>query len=181
MTSLGPIVRAVSLIPRGLYTCCCWLGWHFWHTHQTRENVSQTPLHTVARKHVVQPWNRSKTLGTGVSLNVPLLFSLENHCSQTCSAFDRILAGKKRSKSVSVEKWKAEEYRLYLFCVSMKLPFHNTRITLAKKSQMLQIFFFLRLNLDLHLYISFLVHANLIYVCNLMYTCTTLTFHMQIF
>ncbi len=26
-TSLGPIVRAVSLIPRGLYTCCCRLGW----------------------------------------------------------------------------------------------------------------------------------------------------------
>ncbi len=34
-------MRAVSLIPRGLYTCCCWLGWHFWHTHQTRENVSR--------------------------------------------------------------------------------------------------------------------------------------------
>ncbi len=69
-------MRAVSLIPRGLYTCCCWLGWHFWHTHQTRENVSQTPLHTVSRKHVIQPENHtSKTLGTGVSLNVPLVFS----------------------------------------------------------------------------------------------------------
>ncbi len=30
-----------------------------------------TPLHTVSWKHVVQPENRSKTLGTGVSLNVP--------------------------------------------------------------------------------------------------------------
>ncbi len=37
------------------------------HTHQTRENISETPLHTVSRKHVVQPGNRSKTLG----LNVP--------------------------------------------------------------------------------------------------------------
>ncbi len=34
---------------------------------QTRENISETPLHTVSRKHVVQPGNRSKTLG----LNVP--------------------------------------------------------------------------------------------------------------
>ncbi len=67
MTSFGPIVRAVSLILRGLYTCCCWLGWHFWHTHQTREDVSQTPLHTDSRKHVFQPGNHSKTLG----LNVP--------------------------------------------------------------------------------------------------------------
>ncbi len=71
MTSLGPIVWAVSL-PRGLYTHCCWLCWHFWHTHKTTENVSQTLLHTVSRKHVVQPLKRSKTLGTGVSLNVPL-------------------------------------------------------------------------------------------------------------
>ncbi len=30
MTSLGPIVRSVSLIPRGLYTCRCWLGWHIY-------------------------------------------------------------------------------------------------------------------------------------------------------
>ncbi len=30
-----------------------------------------TPLHTISRKHVIQPENRSKTLGTGVSLNVP--------------------------------------------------------------------------------------------------------------
>ncbi len=36
---------------------------HFWHAHQTRENISQTPLHTVSWKHVVQPWNLSKTLG----------------------------------------------------------------------------------------------------------------------
>ncbi len=45
-------------------------------THQTRENVSQTrtPLHTVSRKHVVQPENRSKMLGTGVNLNVALVF-----------------------------------------------------------------------------------------------------------
>ncbi len=73
MTSLGPIAQSVSLIPRGLYTRCCWLGWHFLHTHQTREKVSQTPLHTVYRKHVVQPGNRNKTLGTGVSLNMPQL------------------------------------------------------------------------------------------------------------
>ncbi len=65
----------LSLIPRGLYKCCCWLGWHFWHTHQTRENASQTPLHTVSRKHVAQPENRSKTLGTGVNLNVAQLSS----------------------------------------------------------------------------------------------------------
>ncbi len=31
---------AVSLRPRGLHTPRCWLGRHFWHTHQTRENVS---------------------------------------------------------------------------------------------------------------------------------------------
>ncbi len=67
---------AISLIPRGLYTLCCWLGWHFWHTHQTRENVSQTPLHTVSKKHIVQPGNHSKTLGTGVSLYVPLISTL---------------------------------------------------------------------------------------------------------
>ncbi len=43
-------------------------------THPTnKKKVSQTPLHTVSRKHVVQPGNRGKTLGTGVSLNVPLL------------------------------------------------------------------------------------------------------------
>ncbi len=40
-----------------------------WHTLQTRENVYQTLLHTVSRKHVIQPGNRSKTLG--LSLNVP--------------------------------------------------------------------------------------------------------------
>ncbi len=33
--------------------------------------LSQTMLHTVSRKHVVQPGNRSKTFGTVVSLNVP--------------------------------------------------------------------------------------------------------------
>ncbi len=32
----------------------------------------QNLLHTVSRKHVIQPGNRSKTLGTGVSLNLPL-------------------------------------------------------------------------------------------------------------
>ncbi len=70
MTSLGSIVRAVSLIPCGVCTCCCWLGRHFWHTHQTRENLSQTPLHTVSRKHVIQPEKRSKTLGTGCELDL---------------------------------------------------------------------------------------------------------------
>ncbi len=69
-TSLGSIVRAVSLIPRGLYTCCCWLGWHFWHPPNKRKRISN-PVHTVSRKHVVQPGNCSKTLGTGVNLNLP--------------------------------------------------------------------------------------------------------------
>ncbi len=51
---------------------------HFWHSHQTRENVSQTLLHTVSKKHVIQPRNRSKTLGTGVSLNVPQVLQSTN-------------------------------------------------------------------------------------------------------
>ncbi len=63
-------MRAVSLIPRGFYTCCCWLGWHFWHPPNKRKRISN-PVHTVSRKHVVQPGNRSKTLGTGVNLNLP--------------------------------------------------------------------------------------------------------------
>ncbi len=33
-------------------------------------NMSQSPLHTVSRKHVVQPRNHSKTLCTGLSMNV---------------------------------------------------------------------------------------------------------------
>ncbi len=36
-----------------------------------KENVSESLLHTVSRKHVVQPGNRNKMLGTCVSLNVP--------------------------------------------------------------------------------------------------------------
>ncbi len=36
-----------------------------------------TPLHTVSRKHVIQPGNCGKTLGTGVSLNVPQDFVTE--------------------------------------------------------------------------------------------------------
>ncbi len=34
---------------------------------------------------------------------------------------------KKHAKSVSAEKWKSYEWRSYLFCVSMKFQFHNTR------------------------------------------------------
>lgn len=37
------------------------------------------------------------------------------------------------AKSVSTEKWKSKEYRSYLFCLSMKLQFHNTWIILTKK------------------------------------------------
>ncbi len=61
-TSLELIVWAVSLIQRG-----------FWHTPQTRENASQTPLHTVSRKHVVQPRKNIKTLGP---LNRSLVYSI---------------------------------------------------------------------------------------------------------
>ncbi len=111
------------------------------------------------------------------SLNCCFCLQITDH--RLAVLFDRILA-KKRAKSVSAEKWKAEEYRLYLFRVSMKLQFHNTWITLAKKVKCCDLFF-LHLNLDLHLYKSFLAHAKLIYVCNHMYTCTTLTLHMQIF
>ncbi len=85
MTSFGPIVRAVSLIPRGLYTCCCWLGWHFWHTHQTRENISQTPLHTDSRKHVVQPGDHSKTLWAWNQIKSNLFWvKLLRACSRQC-------------------------------------------------------------------------------------------------
>ncbi len=49
---------------------------------------------------------------------------------------------KKRTKSVSAEKWKSYECRSYLFSVSMKLQFHNTWITLTSNSKMLQIFFY---------------------------------------
>ena len=31
-----------------------------WHTHQTRENIPQSQLHTVSTKHVIQPGNCSK-------------------------------------------------------------------------------------------------------------------------
>ncbi len=49
-------------------------------THRpNKRKVSQTPLHTVSRKHLVQPRNRSKTLGTGVSLNVPLMYQATPH------------------------------------------------------------------------------------------------------
>jgi len=39
------------------------------------ENVSQTLLHTVSRKHVIQPGNHSKALCNGLSFNVPLICS----------------------------------------------------------------------------------------------------------
>ncbi len=41
---------------------------------KTYLNPCSTPLHTVSRKNVAQPVNRSKTLGTGVSLNVSLVW-----------------------------------------------------------------------------------------------------------
>ncbi len=37
-----------------------------------KRKLSQTPLHTVSSKHVVQPGNRSQTLCTDVNLNVAL-------------------------------------------------------------------------------------------------------------
>ncbi len=40
----------VSLIPHGLYTCCCWLDWHFWHTHQTRKHISNPVAHRFQEK-----------------------------------------------------------------------------------------------------------------------------------
>ncbi len=77
-------VWTTEFLDHVVYTCRCWLGWHFWHTHQTRENVSQTPLHTVSRKRVVQPGNR-KTLGTGVNLNVPQV------SAQRMAMFNRVV------------------------------------------------------------------------------------------
>ena len=47
----------------------------------------------------------------------------------------------KRVKRVSAEKWKSEEYRSYLFCVNMKLQFHNTWITLMKTVKCCKYFF----------------------------------------
>ncbi len=88
---------------------------------------------------------------------------------------------KKPAKSVSAEKWKAEEYRSHLFCVSMKLQFHNTWITLAKKVKCCKSFFLalesrfaplqivscackfnLRLQSYVHLHNSYPSHANLL-------------------
>ncbi len=88
---------------------------------------------------------------------------------------------KKRAKSVSAEKWKSEECRSYLFCVSMKLQFHNTWITLAKKVKNCGSFFLalesrfaplqifscacklnLRLQSSVHLHNSYPSHANLL-------------------
>ncbi len=70
------IVRAVSLY---VAADCA----DIWHTHQTRENVSQTLLHTVSRKHVIQPGNRSKTLGLSLNVpqvsNTPSTISLQSH------------------------------------------------------------------------------------------------------
>ncbi len=81
-----------------IYTRCCWLGWCFWHTHQTRENISQTPLHTVSRKHAVHPGNRSKTLCTGVSLNVPLTLGV---CVSALLLFPEICSAHSRRSEVS--------------------------------------------------------------------------------
>ncbi len=88
---------------------------------------------------------------------------------------------KKRAKSVSAEKWKAEEYRSYLFRVSMKLQIHNTWITLAKKVKCCKSFFLalesrfaplqnvscackfnLHLQSYVHLHNSYPSHANLL-------------------
>ncbi len=88
---------------------------------------------------------------------------------------------KKHAKSVSAEKWKLYECRSYLFCVSMKLQFHKTWITLTSNSKMLQIIFFLRLKCDLQFHKSSLALANFICACSLMYTFTNLAIRMQIF
>ncbi len=58
-----------------------------------------------------------------------LLFSLANHCR--CAVLLTVFYQKQHAKSVSVEKWKSDECRSYLFCVIMKLQFHNTWITLT--------------------------------------------------
>ncbi len=105
------------------------------------------------------------------SLNCCL--SLANHCSQACSAFDHILAKKMCQKF----KCQKNAVRSYLFCVSIKLQFHNTWITLTSNSKMLQIIFYWAWNA---IY-NFTKHANLIYAYGLMYTFTNLTLHMLIF
>ncbi len=58
-----------------------------------------------------------------------LLFSLANHCRR--AVLLTVFCRKQHAKSVSVEKWKSDECRSYLFCVSMKLQFQNTWITLT--------------------------------------------------
>ncbi len=66
---------ASCLFNTAWFLSCCWLGWHFWHTHQTRANISQTPLHTVAQF----PGNMSfnpETVGHRVSLNLPQILYL---------------------------------------------------------------------------------------------------------
>ncbi len=65
------------------------------------------------------------------------LFSLQNGLTVLLTTFLR----KQRAKSVSVEKGNSEECRSYLFCVSIKLQFQNTWITLTSNSKMLQIIF----------------------------------------
>ncbi len=77
MTSLGHIVPAVSLITVVyIHVATDWADIFETPTIQEKTYLKPccTPLHTVSRKHVVQPGNHSKTLGTGVSLNVPLDF-----------------------------------------------------------------------------------------------------------
>ncbi len=144
MTSLGPIVHTVSLIQRGLYTRCCWLGWHFWHTHQTRENVSQTQLHTVSRKHVVQPRNRSKTLGLKVPqalINTHLLRSTTADRFVTKVWFEVHLHLEQRVKNGKswTECWifvvlKDENYIKHASWLSMKLikrsVIHSERVSM---------------------------------------------------
>ncbi len=46
--------------------------WTFHTPPPNKRKLTQTLLHTASMKHVVQPRNSSKTLGTGVNLNVPL-------------------------------------------------------------------------------------------------------------
>ncbi len=66
-----------------------------------KRKVSQTLLHTVFRKHVVQPGNHSKTLDTVMSLNVPLMKALFDFrlTNQQKGAFNSTLERKMKLNS----------------------------------------------------------------------------------
>ncbi len=90
-------------------------------TPTKQENVSETALHTVSRKHVVQPRNRSKTLGTGLSLNYGsspmLLLLLHCHCiNWPCGIVKCLLHASFRISSEVVGN--PGNFRLLLFTVN---------------------------------------------------------------